>query len=157
MSRTFSNQMLAAMHAEASGEVFLPLVKLTQAAWLEAFLIAPNTESIVHAGEEYKPLAFAVGLPNEEAEGVPVLDWVADNVDRRLVEAMRQVKGAVAARIVWVLASTPDQVEIGPMEVEMWAAEYDALRISGTMGVEPILDQPFGHLKMDPANAPGLF
>ena len=33
MRTTLSSQMLAAMHAESSGEIVLPLVKLTQVGW----------------------------------------------------------------------------------------------------------------------------
>jgi len=149
--------MLGAMHAQETAEVILPLVKLTQASWVDSIRIVPNGEAITHQGEEYSPLAFDVGLPDEEAEGIPVLNWAADNVDRRLVEALRQVGGVVQAQIVWILASMPDRVEIGPMNVEMRAAQYDALQISGTMGVEPILETQFGYQTMNPANAPGLF
>lgn len=157
MRTTLSTQLLAAMHAESSGEVILPLVKLTQAGWSAAICIVPNWEQIRHQGEDYLPLAFEISLPDEEAEGVPVINWAADNVDRRLVEALRTVTGAVHARIVWVLASSPDQVEIGPLEVEMRAAQYDAYQVSGTLGVEPILETQFGQMVMNPKNTPALF
>lgn len=157
MRTTLSDPMLEAMHAESTGEVFLTLVKMTQDGWNDAICIVPNTEPVTHEGEEYKPMAFRVGMPDEEAEGVPVLNWVADNADRRLIEALRTVKGAVSARVVWVLASSPDHIEMGPLDVEMRAAEYDALHVRGTLGVEPILDTQFGHLVMNPKNTPALF
>ncbi len=157
MRSTLSTRMLEAAHAEASGEVVLPLVKLTQDGWADAICIVPNREAVIHRGDTYEPLAFQMGLPDEEAEGVPVLNWVADNVDRRLVEALRSVTGFVEARIVWVLASSPDHIEVGPLEVEMRAAQYDARQVSGTLGVEPILETQFGHLVMNPKNAPALF
>ncbi|XAT57845.1 DUF1833 domain-containing protein [Rhodobacteraceae bacterium IMCC1335] len=157
MRTTLSTQMLTAAHAESSGEVVLPLVKLTQAGWDDAICIVPNWEPVTHQDDVYEPLAFQMDLPDEEAEGVPVLNWIADNVDRRLVEALRTVSGAVAARIVWVLASSPDHIEVGPFELEMRAAQYDAQQISGTLGVEPILETQFGHLIMNPKNTPALF
>ena len=125
--------------------------------WEDAICIVPNWETVTHRGDIYRPLAFRIGLPDEEAEGVPVLNWEADNVDRRLVEALRTVTGVVAARIVWVLASSPDHIEVGPLEVEMRAAQYDAQQISGTLGVEPILETQFGHRIMNPKNTPALF
>ena len=157
MRSTLSTNMLTAMHAQSTGEVILPLVKLTQAGWQDAICIVPNTQSVSHGGDTYQPLAFNIGLPDEEAEGVPVINWVADNVDRRLVEALRTVTGVVDARIVWVLASSPEVIEMGPLNVEMRAARYDAQTISGTMGVEPILEHQFGHLTMTPSTVPGLF
>ena len=135
MRSTLSDQMLAAMHAQETGEVVLPLVTLSQAGWDEDIHIVPNTEPITHLGQEFSPLGFDVALPDEEAEGVPVINWVAYNTDRNLVLALRTVTGAVAARIIWVLADMPDEIQVGPLEVEMRAAEYDASAIRGTMGV----------------------
>lgn len=157
MRSTLSQNMLEAMNGQSTGEVILPLVKLTQSGWDSSICIVPNNESINHDGDEYLPLSFQINLPDEEVEGVPVLDWQADNVDRRLVEAMRTVNGAVQARIVWVLASSPEHIEVGPLEVEMRAAQYDAYTIKGKLGVEPILESQFGKLVMNPKNSPALF
>lgn len=157
MRTTLSTQMLAAIHSEATGEVIVPLVTLAQGSWAQPIRIVPNWKAVTHRGDTYQPLAFRIGLPDEEEQGVPVLRWVADAVDRRLIAALRTVRGAVSARIVWVLASSPDHVEIGPLDVEMRAAQYDARQISGTLGVEPILQTRFGHMVMNPKNAPALF
>jgi len=157
MRSTLSARMLSAMHSQSTDEVVLPLVKLTQAGWQNAICLVPNIESITHAGDIYEPLAFDIKLPDEEAEGVPVVAWAADNVDRRLVAALRSVAGVVQARIVWVLAATPEVVELGPLNVEMRAAQYNADVISGTMGVEPILEQQFGSMTMNPRTTPALF
>jgi hypothetical protein len=157
MRADLTPQMLEAMHAQETGEVVLPLITLTQAGWAEAIRVVPNTVPITHQGQEFQPLGFSVSLPDEEAEGVPVINWVADNTDRRLVQALRQVTGVVEAQIVVILADTPDDVQIGPLDVEMRAAEYDAHTIRGTMGVEPILETQFGHLVLNPKNAPALF
>lgn len=157
MRATLSTQMLAAAHAQSTGEVVLTLVKLTQEGWDDAICIVSNWEPVTHQSDIYEPMAFLLSLPDEKAKGVPVMQWAADNVDRRLVEALRTVSGAVSARIVWVLASSPEHIEIGPFEVEMHAAQYDAQQISGTLGIEPILDTQFGHMVMNPKNTPALF
>lgn len=157
MRSQFSAAMQTAIDAEATGEVILPLVKLTQSGWADEIRLVANTKAVTHQGAVYEPLGFEITLPDEEAEGVPVVNWEADNVDRRLVEALRLVSGAVSAELIWVLASSPDHIEIGPLNLEMRAAEYDALTVRGTMSVEPILERQFGHMVMNPANAPGLF
>ena len=155
--RTLSQALLRAIHAQETGEVILPLVKMSQENWDDPVFIVPNTEPVTHDGDEYLPLAFEIALPSEEEEGVPVFNWRADNTDRRMVQAIRSVTGLVQVRIAWVLASSPNQIEAGPYEVEMQAAEYDASEIRGTMSVDPILDMPFGYMTMSPKNAPALF
>ncbi|WP_126136734.1 DUF1833 family protein [Tritonibacter mobilis] len=157
MRSTLSENMRRAMHAQDTGAVILPLITMTQDGWADEIRLVPNNEPITRLGKVYDPLAFTVSLPDEEAEGTPVINWTADNVDRRMVEALRTVRGVVKATIVWVLAETPDIDELLPLEVEMRAAEYNAFTISGTMGVEPILSKQFGHLMFNPANTPGIF
>ncbi|UWQ77604.1 DUF1833 domain-containing protein [Leisingera sp. S132] len=157
MRSTLSENMRRAMHAQETGAVILPLITLTQEDWEDEIRLVPNTEPVTRLGKVFEPLAFNVSLPDEEAEGVPVVGWTADNVDRRLVQALRLVRGVVQASIVWVLAETPDIDEWPPLEVEMRAAEYDALTISGTMSVETILEQQFGSKVFNPANTPGIF
>lgn len=157
MRTTLSAAALEAMHSVSTSEVLLPLVKLSQDAWADSIRIVPNHEPITHLGEEYLPYAFDITLPDEESEGVPVLNWVADNVDRTITAALRAVTGYVKAEVVWVLASSPDHIEIALAELELRAFEFDAQQISGTLGVEPILDAQFGVLSMNPKNAPALF
>ena len=55
MRTTLSSQMLAAMHAESSGEIVLPLVKLTQVGWEDAICIVPNWETVTHRGISIGP------------------------------------------------------------------------------------------------------
>lgn len=155
--RLLSPTFLRAMHAQESAEVLLPLVRLSHADWDDDVRLVPDWQPITHQGEEYIPYAFEITLPDDDAEGVPVLRWVADNVSRELVILLRAVTDKITARVVWVLASQPDFVEAGPFEVEMTAVEYDAQSLSGTMQVEPILDEPFGYLTMTPKTTPGLF
>jgi len=157
MREALSGPMLAAMHAQHTSEVILPLIKMTQDGWEDPICIVPNTQPIVHQGDTYLPLGFDIALPDEEEDTIPVVAWRADNTDRRMVQAMRSVIGLVQARIVWVLASSPEHIEVGPYDVEMRSAKYDAQELSGTMGIEPVLDMPFGYMQFNPKNAPALF
>lgn len=155
--RLLSPAFLRAIHGQESDQVLLPLVRLSHPDWADDVRLVPNWEAIRHQGEDYLPYAFEITLPDDDAEGLPVLRWVADNVSRELVMLLRAVSDKIAARVVWVLASQPDFVEAGPFEVEMVAAEYDAFTLSGTMQIEPILDEPFGYFTMTPKTTPGLF
>lgn len=157
MRSNLTQPMLTAIHAQETNEVVLPLVTLTHADWPETIRLVADWKAITHRGSEFQPLAFEVALPDEEAEGVPVINWAVDNVDRRLVESLRQVKGAVQASVIWVLASDPDTIQVGPLDAEMRAVQYDARTIRGTLGIEPVLDAQFGSMIMNPKNAPALF
>jgi uncharacterized protein DUF1833 len=157
MTNILSPAALRAANGEETGEVFLALIKLTHPDWAEDIRFVQDSQSLIHLGEEYQPYGFAINLPDEEAQGVPVMKWAADNVSREITALLRAVKGKISARVVWVLASSPDYIERGPFEVELYGAEYDALQITGTLGLEPVLETQFGHLMMTPGTTPGLF
>lgn len=155
--RLLSQAFLQAIHGQESDQVLLPLVRLSHPSWEDDVRLVSDWQAITHQGKEYVPYAFEISLPDDDAEGLPVLQWVADNVSRELVVMLRAVSDKITARVVWVLASQPDFIEAGPFDVEMAAVEYDAQTLSGTMQIEPILDEPFGYLTMTPKTAPGLF
>lgn len=155
--RLLSPTFIRAMNSQESDEVILPLVKLSNPAWQDSVRLVHDYNPITHNGEEYTPFAFSIYLPDDDAEGIPVLKWTVDNVNRELVTLLRSVRDKINARVIWVLASDPDYIEVGPFDVEMTAVEYDAQTLSGTMQIEPILDEPFGHLIMTPKTTPGIF
>lgn len=155
--RLLSPTFIQAINSQETDEVILPLVKLSNPAWTDSVRLVPDYNPITHLGEEYLPYAFQIYLPDDDAEGIPVLKWTADNISRELVMLMRSVRDKINARVVWVLASSPDYIEVGPFDVEMTAVEYDAQTLSGTMQIEPILDKSFGHLIMTPKTTPGIF
>lgn len=157
MSYTLTPLALQSVQASETGEVWLPLVKLSHPSWPDDERIVPNWQAVTHLGEVYEPHALEIALPDEEPDGIPVIAFAADNVDRRLSTKLRAASGTVTASIVWVMASAPDVIERGPIEVELRGTEYSATEVTGSLSVEPILERSFGHMVMSPSKAPGLF
>lgn len=155
--RTLSADALASINAQETGEVWLPMVVLTHPDFVAPIRLVRNTVEITHNGDVFTPFPFDMALPDEEQEQNAVISWKALNATNELVEILRGVTGKVTGEIFWVLARNPDLVEIGPMTLEMRGFEYDAMNISGSMAIEPVLDAVFGSRAMDNTNAPGLF
>ncbi|EAU45067.1 DUF1833 family protein [Salipiger bermudensis] len=155
--RNLSDRLLAATYAQESAEVFVPIVKLTHSDWTESVRWVRDTVALVHGGETYSPFPFDLALPEDKDEGFPVLRFSAQNVTREIIGQLRKVRNEVLGEVSWVLAATPDVVEMGPFEVQITGIEYDALTINGVMTIEPILEEQFGFLEMTPSVCPGLF
>ncbi|MEM6738940.1 MAG: hypothetical protein AAF646_02420, partial [Pseudomonadota bacterium] len=96
-------------------------------------------------------------LPDDASEGIPVMRWQVDNVTGEFIERIRSVSTPITAVVTWVLASSPDVVQAGPIDAELRGVTYDSLTISGTFSLEAILEEPIGFLQMTPATTPGLF
>lgn len=145
------------MAGQETAEVFLTLIKLDHVDWDVPLYLVDNGEDIAHSSVVYQAFPFECRLPDDEDEGIPVLRWTAANVGREIIQKLRGLTGAVSATCSWIIASEPDTVQRGPFDVELKAVEYNALEISGVFGLDPILEEPFGHLTMTPSTTPALF
>ena len=117
--RPITSRLLAELYAGESSAVLVPLVKLTHANWSEPVRLVRDDAALTHAGEEYLPFPFEISLPDDRDKGFPVLKWTASNVSREIIGQFRAITGEVLGRVVYVLTSHPDVVEVGPFEVEI--------------------------------------
>lgn len=152
-----SNNAIGAMNARETGEVFLPLVTIDHSTLPSPKRYVNNTEDIVSGGQTYEATAFEVSLPDQRDEGLPVLRWSADNRDGAMAALLRNVVGHVDVEIKYVMASTPDVIEVGPFNVVMQMAEYNLEKAGGPMTVDPVFDTSFSKLTFTPQTYPGLF
>ena len=157
MTHEISTRLRTAIYAQESPEILTTILRLSHPAWEAPVCLISNGEPLTHGGETYHPFPFTLTLPESEEGVLPVLKWEAQNVTRELIPQLRSITGEIYARVAWVLTSTPDVVERGPFEVQIYGVDYDALRISGTMTLEPVLEEQFGWLTMAPGNTPALF
>lgn len=158
MTRTLSAAARASINAENTSEVWLAMVKLSHDDWAQDIRLVNNTEDVTHDGEVYEAFPFSVRMPDETDDGtLPVVQWAAINAKQELTEEFRSTVGPIDGVVFWVLASSPDTIEIGPMELQLRSFEYDSMYLSGAMVIEPVLDAVFGADNMDTVNCPGLF
>ena len=154
--RNLSPNFLAAIYAQETDQVFLSLCRLSHPDWDEDLRLVADWQDVTHQGETYQAFAFQVALPDDEDAGIPVARWVADGVNREIVQQLRGITGAIQAEIKWVLASQPDTVE-AEIAGEIASVDYDGRTVSGALTVEPVLEEQFGYKMLTPKTAPALF
>ena len=154
---TLSDNMLRAVQMPETGEVFLPLVRLSHADWASDLRLVCNDEPISHGGEIYEPRAFSITLPDQDGESTPVVQWSVDAVLQDIIAEIRGATSKIDADVFYVLASTPDVVELEYSDLELTTVQYSETRIGGPLSIASILDEPFGYLTLTPNTAPGLF
>lgn len=152
-----SNRYRAAQNAQETGELAVKLITVTHSSLATPQRFVADREAIVHGGNTYQPLAFDLQFPDEEDEGIPVFRWVADNVDQTFARLLRSIGSVLDVEVREVLRATPDVVERGPFDVQLFQAEYDALTAGGTLGLDPVLDEPFSRLTITPSTYPAEF
>jgi hypothetical protein len=158
MPRSLSSRARRAIFAPQTGEVFVVLLELTHPGLAAPIRVCSNGEAVNHGGNDYLAFPFRATLLSEPEDSVPVAQIEIDNVDRRIVEAIRSVSGEpITATMKVVLASTPEFVEAGPFTLKLRDVSYDALTVAGTLSPDDTFTAAFPAPLMSPTTLPGLF
>ena len=100
---------------------------------------------------------FAIELPEEAGDNISTVRVSIDNVDRVIVQAIRNASNPPEVRLWIVLRSSPDLVEAGPYFLVLESAEYDAMTVTGELAFEDVTNRRFPQHEFTPHLVPGLF
>ncbi|MAI35021.1 MAG: hypothetical protein CMM07_25565 [Rhodopirellula sp.] len=150
-------EFIQAITGTDTSEVILPLISISHPDLAEDLHFVADEEPIVSQGVTYDIGAFEITLPEEGDDASPTLTWEIENVSSDILDKLRAVEGFAEFQIKYVMKSTPDIAEVGPLVMELQNIAYDRLKISGTLGIEPVLDMPGCQFKMVPSLFPGMF
>lgn len=158
MSRPLSLAAKQSIAAPETGEVWLVLLTITHSTLPAPIRLVRNTKDVVSRGDTYTALPFDVVFPEEREDQLPQVTLRIDNVSREIGQAMRSIKGkGPAVRLEVVLASSLDTLEAGPVDCVLKERDIDAGSVSGTLGAEDMLNEPFPGDRFLPATFAGLF
>lgn len=157
MARNQSVAFRRAIYAAQTGEAFVVLLRLMHMSLPDTIRVASAGEDLVSRGDTYQWFPFRITLADEVDEAPRAVRLSIDNVDRRIVEAVRPLAGDIAVEIEVVLASSPDTVEVGPVHLTLRDVEYDRLVVEGTLQPEDILNEPWPAYSYTPSWFPGKF
>jgi len=166
MPRTISQQLRDATFSQETGEVFICLLTITHPNFAEdirvcddPFEVLPvaGVRGVVSQGEEFLFLPFAFSLPAQNDTGIATGRLSIDNIDQRMVAAVRQADSAIAIRIQIVLSSDVDTPVYDSDEFRLERVTYDALTVSGDLTMEYYDLEPFPYCRFNPSDFPGIF
>lgn len=138
MSRPLSTAARTAIYSPETDEVFLVLLRITEASLAEPIRVVHNTEDIVSRGDTYVAFQFAFEFPAETGDAPRAVRIQLDAVDRQIIEAIRSALGQPTVELEVVLASDPDTVEAGPWVMRLENASYDAVSVTGEINFEGV-------------------
>jgi hypothetical protein len=156
MPRSLSPAALASANAQSTDEVWLVLLTIEHNEIDSPIRVVNNTEDIVSRGQTYIGFPFDFELPGEDADAPTKARLRIDNVDRRIVEAVRTISSPPLVTLEVILASAPDTVEFSFSGLTMREIDYDVSSVSGDLLFESIFAEPVTYT-MTPSRFPGLF
>jgi hypothetical protein len=157
MARSVSAAFKRAVFAQETDEVFVFLLTIEHAELEEPMRVCSNSVQVVSRGEAYLPLPFGAMFPGEHDDELARVRLTIDNVDRRIVEAVRTITSAPTVTLEAVLASAPDNVEAGPYDFRLRDVRYDQLVVEGELSFEDLLNEAYPEGIFAPSDFPGIF
>lgn len=157
MSRNVSATLKSAAFAQRTDKVFLVLIEIDHDDLSTPIRVVNNTENITSNGNVYQAYPFEINMLSDLKDELPKVTLTIDNVDRQIVQAVRTVSSAPDVTLSVVLADAPNTIEAGPFAMSLKNASYDAFVVSGELGAEDILNEPYPEGTFNPVDFPGLF
>jgi hypothetical protein len=146
-----------ALFSQETSEVFLVLLTIEHIELVDPIRLCNNNEEVVSRGQTYIAFRFDIQLPTSESESPPKARIKVDNVDRRITESVRIITSPPTITMEVIRASSPNTVELSLPGFTLTNVTYNALTVSGDLGMENFLLEPYPGLSFDPGRFPGLF
>lgn len=146
----------ASAFSQETDQIYLCFLSIAHSS-ITTIRVVNNGENVDSGGNTYIGYPFEINLPNDTDENVPDITLQIDNIDRQIVQAVRSVTGPPTVSIFIALQSTPNTIEIGPINMTLREVNYDSLVVSGVICPEDILNESFPGDFFVPATFPALF
>lgn len=162
-----SATLKSALFSEETTEVPIVLITIDNPTLTQPIRISSDpTELLPIAGErgtisrgnEFVFLPFDMNMPVQDDTGVVEANIIIDNVDRRIVSAVRSAaRERTDILFEIVLASSPDDVEIAHPNMKLDNVTYNALTLEARISIDNLLLEPYPSTEFVPSKWPGLF
>jgi len=156
MSRSVSTSFLSAVNVQETDEVFLILLQIDHSTLGSPIRLVNNMVDIVSNGFSFIGYPFAISLPDDIEDQLPSVNMTIDNVDRQIVAAVRTISSPATISMSLILASDPNTIEVGPIEMTLREVKYNALHVTGTLQPADLLNEMFPVDQFTPGKYPGL-
>lgn len=154
--RQVSPNMVEAITAPETSEVFLYLLEITHEDLTTPLRVVNNYENIVSNGNTYLGTSFSFTPPTMNNGTMTPAKLTIDNTDRRITEIIRSITSAAIVNASVIMVSDPDTIEFGPLELTLKDVQYNVDTVVGTLYKEMYLDEGVSNIVMDNQLFPGL-
>lgn len=157
MARSISLTAEQAINAPETGEVFIVLLTIDHADIDPPIRVSSDAVDTMSRGNTFVAFPFELSLPDDTDDRPPRARLRIDNVDRKIVKAIRSINSAPSVLIEIVRGDDPDTVEATFPDFQLREIAYDVLVVEGALTVEELEGEPYPARVFSPADFPGLF
>ncbi len=158
--RPLTATTLREIFRQETGEAWLILLTIDHASLQNPIRVGSDAVATISRGKTFISFPFDLALPHEAPDELPRARIRIDNVDRRIVEALRLAAGSAegpSVQMEIVRAADPDTVEGSWPDFLLVNATYDVLVVSGELKLDVLEREPYPADSYTPSTAPGVF
>jgi len=157
-----------AAYAQETDEVFIALLTIYGDELAEPIYLSSDPYERLPAlgddiygctsnGIDFVFLPFDISLPRDDSSGTVSAKLAIDNVDRKIIDAIRSIKKSVIVKIQCVLSNDVDFIELEYDNFRLSNVNYDAMKIEADLTFDYWGLEPFPSGRFNPSGFPGLF
>lgn len=154
---SLSQTALQAVLAQSIDKVFLELLEITHDDLAEPIRLVNDTQDLVRSAGTFAAFPFQVVGMRQSKDQLPQMRVTIDNVDQRVLLALRGVAGTredIRMAYEVVLADSPDTVEYGPIDFRVDGASVSPTAIALDLSFHTgFLSRAFPAGQFAPSNA----
>lgn len=132
--RSISLTALQSSLAQEVEEVFLCALVIEHEDLDEPLKLVNDRQDLVRADGTYKAMGFKLSLNSDEEDNITLAELVVPILDYNVVRAIRATDTPFTVTISVVTASSPNTVEIGPLEFESVSADVSGSFVTIGLG-----------------------
>ena len=153
-----SKRAIEALNRNETDEIFLYCLEI-EVEGEEAWRFVNNNEDIISDWKRYTACGFTVSLPSQKNEtGSETCRLSIDNIDSRIMQFISKGIGKkITAKIIIILADTPDIIEKGPLKFILRNVSVDKATVQGDLYDFYLFDRNIPEGRFTPKDFPGLF
>lgn len=156
MARTISSTAKKAGNKSQTNQIFLYLLEIDHTDLPEPIRVVNNREDIISNGITYLACGFDFIPPTENDGEIMPAKLTIDNVDRRIVQAVRTITSPATVKASVILASNPNYVEMGPLEMTLKNVSYNRQTVTGDILYLQYIEKQVSKIMVNTQNFPGL-
>lgn len=160
MSRNLSPNFVEQMNRQQTGEAFLKLLEFVlheNNGSTTYYRYVDDKVAITSNGEVYQAAAFNISLGSDKKGEIPTVSLRFDAGNHTVIRKLRELNQAPELNMSIIIASTPDVIDIGPINYLLENHKVSETAIEMSLIVEPILGEPIPADKYTPTLFPGLW
>ena len=157
MTRPISAGARAALFAPETAEAFIILLTISHADMETPIRVTSDSLDTLSRGNTFTAFPFTITLPDDEDSKSPHARLAIDNIDRRIVLAVRALPSSPTVLIEVVRQGDSDVVEAVFRDFRFSDIRYDSRVVEGVLTIEDFTAEPYPAATFCPSLFPAIF